>query len=144
MNTHDLEREARLQALAEQRERDGSRLADPEVDAYRLVQRAVVRAPVPSIPAGFVARMGQLVRDFEASDRLEARILAVAVACAVVLAVGMGAWMLFAALPSAAGVVGEVPWGMLLAAAAGLAGCGVLDLRQRRSEDNRDRLAAGP
>jgi hypothetical protein len=56
MNNHEIEREARLQEQAELAERQGSPAgADPGLDSYRLVIRAL-RQPLPAqLPADFAA-----------------------------------------------------------------------------------------
>ena len=51
------ERVARLQQAAEQAERQGSPPGDADVDAYRLVIRAVRQAPMPAMAEDFAARI---------------------------------------------------------------------------------------
>lgn len=55
------EREARLQAAAEQAERDGLPAGEAGVDAYRLVIRAVRQAPMPGLPEDFARRVAARV-----------------------------------------------------------------------------------
>jgi len=58
MNKFDAtEREARLQAAAEQAERNDLPVGDAELDAYRLVIRAVREAAMPGLPEDFARRV---------------------------------------------------------------------------------------
>ena len=58
MNPIDHDREARLQAAAEQAERLGLPTgADPALDRHRLVLRALCREPAAQLPADFARRV---------------------------------------------------------------------------------------
>ena len=56
-NEHEHQHAARLQRAAEQAEKSATPLGNPEVDAYRLVIRAVRQAPLPAVPEDFAARV---------------------------------------------------------------------------------------
>jgi hypothetical protein len=71
MNPHDREHEEKLQAAAEQAERVGRGDGDPAVDAYRLVQRAVRRAPIPALPADFARSVAARIRALEENAGVE-------------------------------------------------------------------------
>lgn len=71
MNPHEREHEERLQAAAEQAERRNAPAGDAAVDAYRFVQRAVRRAPMPGLPADFARSMAARIRALEESAGVE-------------------------------------------------------------------------
>lgn len=115
---HDQREEAeRLQAAAERAEREGRPAGeDPAVDAYRLVQRAVVRAPMPALPLGFAQRVAARLRAMEESARVESGLtnflmLAFIAGAAFYLLPSMGAW-----LPDFRSTLPQFPWTMTMAA----------------------------
>lgn len=62
MNSNDMDREARLQAAAEQAERLAQPAGiDPELDRHRLVVRALNRPTALQLPADFAARVAARV-----------------------------------------------------------------------------------
>lgn len=128
---HDHDHETRLQARAERIEREGLPAADPAVDAYRLVHRAVRRAPLPPVPDGFAARVARQARALDAADRLERRILwgGVAILLAVTAFVAMPA--LAYSISAVGALLPRAPWAMLGTCAIGLAACALWDAGQR-------------
>lgn len=127
MNSNQRDEAERLQAAAERAERDGKPAGtDPAVDAYRLVQRAVVRAPMPSLPADFARRVVAQLRAIEESARVEsgltnALMLAFIAGAAFYLLPSVGQWIstVRASLPnfpwvmaSAAAIAVLVAWGV--------------------------------
>lgn len=72
MNSPDLERQARLQAQAEQAERQRLPASgDAELDAYRLVIRALRQPLAAQLPADFAAGMARRVELPEEKSSLE-------------------------------------------------------------------------
>src|SRR5207342_2766488 len=72
MNVHDREHEARLQAEAEAAERQQlPPAANPAVNEYRLVMRALRQPPPDGLPADFAARMARRVLYAEERGSLE-------------------------------------------------------------------------
>ena len=121
MNVHDREYEERLQAEAEAAERQQlPPAANPAVNEYRLVLRALRQAPPEGLPADFATRVARRVLMTEERGSFEdwmvtALMLALA-ACALfylqpVLAQVAGAFQL--SLPA-------LPWPLLFAAAAAI------------------------
>ena len=118
MNVHDREHDERLQAEAEAAERlqlpPG---ANPMVNEYRLVMRALRQPPGQELPADFAARIARRVLFAEERGSLEDWMVT-----ALMLALAAGA--LFYLQPLLAQVVGtfqvslpSVPWPLLGAAA---------------------------
>lgn len=113
MNTNRREEAERLQAAAERAEREGKPAGvDPTVDAYRLVQRAVVRAPMPPVPLGFATRVAAHIRAMQESARVESGLtgflmLAFIAGAAFYLSPSVGGWMaqFRASMPN-------LPWSM--------------------------------
>ena len=120
MNPQDSERHTRLQAAAEQAERDGRPAGDPDVDAYRLVIRAVRQALMPGLPEDFARRV--VLRTSPSSDNasLEDGMVTLLL---LGMALGGGAyflprfWPLLSTLPV---TLPALSWPLLLAAAVGL------------------------
>ena len=72
MNVHDREHEARLQAEAEAAERQQlPPAANPAVNEYRLVMRALRQPPPEGLPADFAVRMARRVLFAEERGSLE-------------------------------------------------------------------------
>ena len=72
MNVHDREHEARLQAEAEAAERQQlPSAANPAVNEYRLVMRALRQPPPEGLPADFAVRMARRVLFAEERGSLE-------------------------------------------------------------------------
>lgn len=117
MNSNQRDEAERLQADAERAEREGRPAGiDPAVDAYRLVQRAVVRAPMPPVPLGFAQRVAARLRAMEESARVESGLtgflmLAFVAGAAFYLLPTMGAWM-----PDFRSTLPQFPWAMAMAA----------------------------
>lgn len=128
MNIPRSEHEVRLQALAEQAEREGTAASgDPQLDRYRLVARALRQPLVHDLPADFTARV--LARIAQAEERAGFEdaativlLLAMAVAGLVVAAPFFGsmAAQFHFALPA-------LPWAQLLAPALCIGGVWLLD-----------------
>lgn len=130
MNSIDHDHEARLQARAERIEREGLPGADPAVDAYRLVHRAVRVAPLPPVPDGFAARVATQAWALDAADRMERRILwgGVAILLAVTAFVAMPALAL--SISAVGALLPQAPWAMLGTCVAGLVVCALWDAGQ--------------
>lgn len=117
MNINQRDEAERLQAAAERAEREGRPAgADAAVDAYRLVQRAVVRAPMPALPLGFAQRVAAQLRAIEESARVESGLtnllmLAFIGGAAFYLLPSLGAW-----LPDFRSTLPQFPWTMTMAA----------------------------
>ena len=118
MNMREREHEERLQAEAEAAERN--RLppgANPLVNEYRLVMRALRQAPPDGLPGDFAARMARRVLHAEERGSVEDWMVT-----GLMLALAAGA--LFYLQPVLAQVVGAfhvsvptAPWPLLVAAA---------------------------
>jgi len=132
MNGHErndeLQREASLQAQAEAAERQGlPHGANPAVDRYRLVLRAL-RAPLAiDLPADFAARVARRIAPPEERHALEDGLLRL-------LLLGIGITGLFYLQPVLATVLDSmhvslprVPWPLLVAAAAAVAVAWLVD-----------------
>lgn len=118
MNVHDREHEERLQAEAEAAERQQlPPAANPAVNEYRLVVRALRRAPTEALPADFAARVARRVLVSEERGSVEDWMVT-----ALMLALAAGA--LYYLQPVLAQVAGTfqlslpaLPWPLLFAAA---------------------------
>ena len=118
MNVHDREHEARLQAEAEAAERQQlPPAANPAVNEYRLVMRALRQPPSEDLPADFAARVARRVLFAEERGSLEDWLVT-----GLMLAMAAGA--LFYIQPVMAKVAGAfqmslptLPWPLLMAAA---------------------------
>jgi hypothetical protein len=71
VSRHDSERQQQLQAMAERAERELAPAGDPQVDAYRLVLRALQQPLPDALPAGFAQQVARRLQAHEASSRLE-------------------------------------------------------------------------
>ena len=128
MNGHEIEREARLQAMAEAAERQGLPAgADPAVDGYRLVMRALRMPLAHALPADFAARVARRVALPEERHALEDGLLSL-------LLLGVGITGLVYLQPVMAGVLASmhvdlprVPWPLLVAAAAAVSVAWLVD-----------------
>lgn len=123
-NINETEREARLQAAAEQAERSGQPAGEPGVDAYRLVIRAVRQAAMPGLPEDFARRV--TARVSPASDKASFEDGMVTLLL-LGMALGGGGyflprfWPLISSLVSVPAVnLPTVSWPLLAAAAAGI------------------------
>lgn len=122
MNNNDIDREARLQAAAEQAERLGQPAgSDPELDRHRLVIRALNRPTALQLPADFAARIAKRILVAEEKSSIEDWLM-------TALLFGMGVIGLVYMQPVIALVVQRVhidmpqlPWSMLAATLAGIA-----------------------
>jgi hypothetical protein len=130
MNSHDMQQQEKLQAAAERAERDGSPAGNPQVDAYRLVLRAL-KTPLPiGLPADFaqqVARRLQVRDEAAGLERWLTSILLVTMAIAA-------AWF---ALPPMAAAIAPVlrattgqsmPWAWMSVAGIGMAAVWLADV----------------
>jgi len=121
MNVHDREHEARLQAEAEAAERQQlPPAANPAVNEYRLVMRALRQPPPDGLPADFAARVARRVLFAEERGSFEDWMVT-----ALMLVLAAGA--LFYLQPVLAQVAGAfqlslpaLPWPLLFAAAAAI------------------------
>ena len=132
MNTPRNDLEARRQRLAERAERDGAAAGgDPQVEQYRLIQRALAKPLALELPADFSAQVMARIARAEARSELEDG-LTTALIGLLALA---GLWLVFpylgrtadavvAALPFAGAALARlqatvptIPWSSLLAAA---------------------------
>lgn len=127
MNPHDLDRQARFQADAEQAERLRLASGDWNVDSYRLIARAASRPPAESLPGDFAARVAARVLLPEQQSSLEDWMITV-----LMLAMAIGG--LIFVRPVMANVLGhlnfalpELPWPLLAGAIAGVALAFALD-----------------
>ena len=122
INMHDREQEERIQAEAEAAERQ--RLpagADPRVDEYRLVLRALRHPPAFGLPADFAARVARRVLYAEERGTVEDWTVT---ALMLAMAAG-GAWYLVPMLSTIAGAfrmhLPTLPWPLLFATGAAVA-----------------------
>lgn len=129
---HDHDHEARLQARAERTEREGLPGADPAVDAYRLVHRALRAAPLPPVPDGFAARVARQAWALDAADRMERRILWGGVAVLLALTAFIAMPALAYSISAVGALLPSAPWAMLGTCAVGLAACALWDAGQRQ------------
>ena len=127
MDKHRFEEEARLQARAEQAERERLPAGDPRVDRHRLVLRAL-RQPLPlELPADFAARVmahiGHAEERSGPEDWLVTGLLLVMAIVGLVVVqpfVGAIAANFSFSLPA-------LPWSQLLGAAASIAAAWALE-----------------
>jgi hypothetical protein len=129
MNPQDWQQEEKLQDAAENAERERLPAGDPNVDAYRLVLRALKR-PLPiALPADFAQ---QVVRKLQARE--EAASVERWLTNAVMVTMAISA--VFFALPPLASalapvfratVAEPVPWSLILVAGLGLAAVWLTD-----------------
>jgi len=118
MNVHDREHEARLQAEAEAAERQQlPPAANPAVNEYRLVMRALRQPPPDGLPADFAARLARRVLYAEERGSLEDWMV-------TILMLLLAAGAMFYLQPVLAQVAGAfqltlpaLPWPLLFAAA---------------------------
>jgi hypothetical protein len=129
MNPQELERQEALQAMAERAERDRLPTGDPDVDAYRLVLRAL-KQPLPlALPADFAQQVARRLQFREEAADLERWLTSgLMVAMAIV-----AAWL---ALPPLAATLAQalrataaqpMPWAWMFVAAIGMAAVWVTD-----------------
>lgn len=125
---HDLERQHQAAA-----ERPPSATEDAAVRRHRYVLHAIARLPVPLPPADFARQVEARLADYPEQAGAEQGLLAVAALAAGVLgAVTLAPW-LADSVAGIAAALGAVPWRLMIAMAAGLAGFALIDaLRQRR------------
>lgn len=141
MNMNESDRQARLQALAEQAERQGlAPGGDVEVDRHRLVLRALRQPPAARLPADFAARVAARAMYAEDGQRLEdglMNLLLLGLALAALFYLWPTLGVVLAQLPlglPAQDGLPDLPWPLLLAGAASLALAWLIDLlaAQRR------------
>ena len=121
MNNNDNERAIRLQQAAEQAERSGVPAGDADVDAYRLVIRAVRQAAMPATPADFAARVAsRLQRSPERAGFEDGMVIVLLLG----MAMGGGGyfmprlWPILSALPIS---LPPISWHWIIAAALAIA-----------------------
>ena len=120
MNSNDHERATQWQAAAEHAEKSAAPLGNPEVDAYRLVIRAVRQSALPALPEDFAARVASRIQAADGAtleDSLATLLL-------LGMALGGGGYFLPRLWPALSFLPISLPhlsWNLLLAAAAGLA-----------------------
>lgn len=138
MNSQQQEREARLQAAAEEAERLGLPAGkDPELDRHRLVLRALRQEPEQQLSANFARAMAVLAARREQKSAPEDWLMT-----ALLGALGIGSLVYLA--PFTVKVLGalhlglpQLPWPMLAATVAAIAVAGAVDQGLLRFESKR-------
>jgi len=130
MNSKELEQQEKLQIAAERAEREGLPPGDPQVDAYRLVMRAL-KQPLPiALPADFAVQVARRLQAREEGAGLEQWLTNILM---VIMAIGAAVF----ALPALAGVLAQVlrataaqplPWLSISVAAFGMAAVWLADV----------------
>jgi len=123
MNPQELERQEQLQAAADRAERERLPACDPQVDAYRLVWRAL-RQPLPiALPDDFAQQVARRLQAREEASRLEQwltnLLLVILAVAAVVFALPPLASALAPLVRTAAAQ--PLPWSLVFVAALGMA-----------------------
>ncbi|KFN43075.1 hypothetical protein [Arenimonas oryziterrae] len=122
MNPQEEQRHQRLQADAERAEREARAPGDVEVDAYRLVWRALQRPLPPALPADFAAQVARRRPVREDASVLEEGLT-------MLMWVSMAAGAIYFALPPLSAWFAELwrlplmhamPWPLLLSLAISL------------------------
>ncbi len=119
------DRDARLQAAAEQAERNDLPVGDAELDAYRLVIRAVRQAAMPGLPEDFARRVSTRISPTSDQASFEDGMVTLLL---LGMALGGGGyflprfWPLLTSLPVRLPPINlpAVSWPLLAAAAVGL------------------------
>jgi hypothetical protein len=129
MNRQDFEQQEKLQAAAERAEQQGAPAGDPQVDAYRLVLRAL-KQPLPvALPADFAQQVVRKLQLREEAAGLEEWLT-------TILLVTMAVAAAFFALPPLAAALAPVlrataaqplPWSLIFVAAMGMAAVWLMD-----------------
>jgi hypothetical protein len=138
MNSHEQDREARLQAAAEKAERLGLPSgSDPELDRQRLVIRALRQQPEPQLSANFARAMAVLVARREQKSAPEDWMMTVLMG---VLGVGSLVYV----MPIMGKVMGEMhvslprlPWPMVIATVIAIGAAWAVDQGLLRVESKR-------
>ncbi len=138
MNSHEHDREVRLQAAAEKAEREGLPSGhDPELDRHRLVLRALRQEPAAQLSPNFARAMSVLVARREKQAAPEDWVMT-----ALLGVLGIGA--LFYLQPFMAKVLGEMhlelprlPWPMVIATLVAIAAAWAVDQGLLRVESKR-------
>lgn len=128
MNNHDLDREARLQAAAEQAERLGLQSGlDPELDRMRLVIRALRQEPAAQLSPNFARAVAVLAARREKRAAPEDWVMT-----ALMGVLGIGS--LVYVMPIMAKLMGgmhlslpRLPWPMVIATVFAIAAAWALD-----------------
>ena len=130
MNPQDRQQQEKLQDAAERAERERLPAGDPQVDAYRLIWRAL-KQPLPiSLPADFAQQVASKLQAREESAGLEQWLTNILL---VTMAVGAG---IFALPPLAATLAPmlrataaqPMPWSLIFVAALGMAAVWLTDV----------------
>ena len=119
MNPQELEQQQKLQDAAERAERERLPAGDPQVDAYRLVLRALQQPLAISLPADFAQQVARKLQAREEAAGLEKWLINILL---VTMAVGAA---IFALPPLAATLAPllrataaqPVPWSLIFVAA---------------------------
>jgi len=130
MNPKELEQQEKLQAAAERAERERLPAGDPQVDAYRLVLRAL-KQPLPiALPADFAQQVARTLHMREEGVGLEQWLTNILL---LIMAIGAAIF----ALPSLASVLAQVlrttagqsiPWPSIGVAAFAMAAAWLADV----------------
>jgi hypothetical protein len=129
MNPQDLQQQEKLQIAAERAERECLPAGDPQVDAYRLVWRAL-KQPLPiALPADFAQQVLRKLQVREEAAGLEQWLTSI-------LMVTMAIAAAFFALPPLAATLAPVlrataaqpmPWSLMFVAVLGMAAVWLMD-----------------
>ena len=130
MNPQELAQQERLQAAAERAERERLPSGDLQVDAYRLVLRALKQPLSESLPVDFAQQVARKLQAREEAARLEDWLTGVLL---VTMAIGAAVF----ALPPLAAVLAlalrstaaqPVPWLLIFVAALGMTAAWLADI----------------
>lgn len=128
MNPQELERQAQLQAAAEQAERLGMASADPEVERYRAVIRAL-RRPLPmQLPADFARQVAEQAERRHASAGLEAWLTRTMMLLMIVVGLALALPTLGTALETTMALMPRLPIGFVVAAVLSVGAVWLIDL----------------
>lgn len=138
MNSHDQDREARLQAAAEQAERQGLPSGiDPELDRMRLVIRALRQEPTAQLSPNFARAVAVLAARREKRAAPEDWVMT-----ALMGLLGIGGLVYM--MPIMGKVMGEMhvslprlPWPMVIATVVAIAAAWAVDQGLLRFESKR-------
>ena len=130
MNPQDIEQQEKLQAAAERTEREHWPAGDPQVDAYRLVLRAL-KQPLPvALPADFAQQVVRKLREREEAAGLEQWLTTILLVTMAVAAAFFALPPLAAALAPMlrATVAQPLPWSLIFVAALAMAAVWLMDI----------------
>ena len=130
MNPQDLQQQEKLQDAAERAEREHLPAGDPQVDAYRLVWRAL-KQPLPvSLPADFAQQVLRKLQAREEAAGLEQWLTNILLVMMAVAAAIFGLPPLAATLARVlrATAAQPMPWSLMFVAALAMAAVWLADL----------------